>query len=99
MRYLGRFPQGVASRSYWVTHSLVGAFDLAIEDNELLAEHRVFGNEIRFAAGHIGQRCSDESDGGWLDPLFDPATKIVAEIEKRCEHTEMVSRYLVDFPV
>jgi len=72
----------------------LGAFDLAIEDNELLAKHGVFDDEVGLAAGHIGQGCSDESGGSWLDPSFDPTTKVVAEIEKGCEHAEMVSSIL-----
>jgi hypothetical protein len=31
--------------------------------------------------------------------LFDPAAEVVAEIEKDFEHAEMISQYLVDFPV
>ena len=65
-----------------ITVGQLGAFDLAVEHNELLAEHRVFSDEVGLAAGHIYQRGSDEGNGGWFDPLFDPITEIVAETEK-----------------
>ncbi len=63
-----------------------------------MAQHRVFGDEVRFAAGHICQRCGDQDSGGWLDPLFDPTAKIVAENEKKFEHAGRVSYYLIDCP-
>ena len=47
----------------------------------------------------ISQWCSDESDSGGLAPLFDPMDKIVAEVEKACEHMGTVAEYLVDFSV
>jgi len=60
----------------------LGAFDLTVEDDELLAEHGVFGDEVGSAARQICQRSDDEGSGGWFGPLFDPITKIVAETEK-----------------
>ena len=81
-----------------VTVSQLGTFDLATEYNELLTEHRIFGDEVSLTAGDIGQGCDSECDGGWLDPLFNPVAEIVAETEKVFEHTGMVGlQYLVHF--
>ena len=77
----------------------LGLFDLALEHNELLAQHGILGDEIRLAAGHISQRGSNEDSGGWFTPLFDPVAEVSAEIEEVFEHVGTVSRYLVDFPV
>jgi len=52
-----------------------GRFDLALEDDELLAQQGILRDEVGLAAGHIGQRGGDEGNGGWLSPLFDPATE------------------------
>ena len=99
----GLLPESGAARQQHqakaVSVGQVRSFHLAVEDNELLAEHGVFGNEIGLAAGHICQRGGDENSGGWFSPLFDPATEVFAEVEKVFEHVGMVSQYLVDFPV
>ena len=62
-----------------------------------LVKGNVFSAEIRLALGHICQRGGDEHGGGWLDPLFDSAAEVVAEIEKGFEHAGIVSEYLVNF--
>ena len=59
-----------------VTIGQLRSFHLAVEHNELLAEHGVFGDEVGLAAGHICQRGGDECNGSWLSPLFDSATEV-----------------------
>jgi len=80
-----------------VTVGQLRSFHLAVEHNELLAEHGVFGDEVGFAAGHICQRCGDEGNGSWFSPLLDSTAEVFAEIEKVFEHARIASQYLVDF--
>ena len=59
----------------------LGLFDLALEHNELLAQHGILGDEIRLAAGYIGQRESGKGYRGWFGPLFDLSAEVFAEVE------------------
>jgi hypothetical protein len=97
----GLLPESGAARQQHqakaVSVGQVRSFHLAVEYNELLAEHGVFGDEVGFAAGHICQRGSDEGSGSWLSPLFDSVAEVFAEIEKVFEHAGTASQYLVDF--
>ena len=79
-----------------VTVGQSGTFDLTVEDDELLAEHGVFGDEVGSAAGHIYQRSDDEGRGGWFGPLSDPVAEVFAEFEKMSDHAGMASQYPID---
>lgn len=95
----GLLPElGAASQQYQTKTVVVGQlgpFDLAVENNELLAQHSVLGDEVGLAAGHISQRGGDEGHRGWFSPLFDPATEVFAEVEKGFEHVGMVSPFSI----
>jgi hypothetical protein len=96
----GLLPESGAARQQHQAEAVsigqVRPFHLAVEHNELLAEHGVFGDEVGFTAGHISQGGSDEGSGRWLSPSLDSAAEVFAEIEKVFEHAGMASQYLVD---
>jgi hypothetical protein len=97
----GLLPESGATRQQHqakaVSVGQVRSFHLAVEHNELLAEHGVFDNEVGLAARHICQRGSDEGNGSWLSSVFDSAAEVFAEIEKVFEHAGPASQCLVDF--
>ena len=44
---------------------------------------------VSFAVGLISQSGGDEDHRGWFSPLFDPATKVFAEVGQVFKHVGM----------
>jgi hypothetical protein len=42
---------------------------LSTQDDQLLPQQRVFGQQFGFASGHIGERPKHEESRQWFDPL------------------------------
>jgi hypothetical protein len=74
----------------------LGLFHVPLEDNELLAQQRVFKDKISAAAGHIGEDAGDEHNGSRLRPLFDglfqPVAELFLSIEDSSDHTIIGSK-------
>ena len=49
----------------------LGTLHLPLEDDELLAQHGIFGQEIGAAAGQVKQAASGNRGRGWFGPEFD----------------------------
>jgi hypothetical protein len=45
------------------------SFDLSAEDNQLLAQERIFCHKLGLASGKVSQRSQYESDVGWFGPV------------------------------
>ena len=70
---------GQEHQSPAVTRGEMGAFDLPIKDDELLAQQCVFNEQIGAVAGQVGG-CSDDEGGGCR---FGPATDNLTDLIKK----------------
>jgi hypothetical protein len=73
-------------------------FDSSFEHNQLLAQHRIFNDQISTAPSHIGENATDKSGGNRLRPLLDRLFQSVAEIYARIKdgsnHTGIGSKWV-----
>ena len=52
-----------------------GSFDVSAQDNQLLAEERVFCHEFGLASGKVCQRPHYERSGGRFGPVYEVVVK------------------------
>ena len=66
---------GEQNQTETVTVGMQRALDLSIEDNQLLAQQRIFYNQIGTAASQIWKDYGDQGQGGGFSPMFDALFK------------------------
>ena len=81
----GLFPEGRCSGQEQESDAVLiaepGAFDLALQDDQLLPEKGVLGDELGFAAHGILNRAYEESASAGFEHLLDAIADLVGNAE------------------
>jgi hypothetical protein len=78
-------------QEYPISFAAGWALYLTTEDDQLLTEQGIFGDEVRLGAGQIVQRSNEESAARWFRPpqdtLMDPTEHALESALERSEHS------------